>query len=218
MSERPTLKAVERKETGKGPNRRLRASGLVPGVFYDQKGVNIPVKVDMIPLQKAYSALRNTQLLNLVLDRDGKEQTIPVLIWRVKYDPVKPHPVHVDFFGVDMEKPLKVVVPLKLVGIAKGVKAGGRMEQYREQCEILAKPEDIPAAIEIDVTDLAVNARVHIGDVTMPEGVTPISDDNFAVLTILSKGAAAAMDEAEEAELEGEEGEEGGEEGEAAAE
>lgn len=198
---RITLKAAERKETGKGPNRRLRAQGLIPAVFYNQEGVNIPVKVERVALQKAFGALSNTQLLDLELERDGKTETIPALIWRVKYNPVKPLAIHADLFGVAMDKPLKVVVPFKIVGTAKGVKKGGMLEQYREQCEVVALPGDIPPAIEIDVTNLEVNDRVHIEDVVMPEGVTPISEDNFAVLTILSKGAVAAMVEAAEADI-----------------
>ncbi|WP_018125079.1 50S ribosomal protein L25 [Desulfovibrio oxyclinae] len=209
MSDRITVKVFERKETGKGPNRRLRSSGFVPGVFYNQKGVNIPVKVPYAPLQKAYAKLRNTQLLDLELERDGKVEKITSLIWRMKYDPVKPLPIHVDFFGVDMEKPLKVTVPFKLEGTAKGVKAGGRLEQYREQCEIIALPSDIPVSIPIDITKLGINARVHIEDVPMPEGVSPQFDDNFAILTILAKGAASGVeDELEELDAEQEESEE----------
>ncbi|EGB16380.1 ribosomal 5S rRNA E-loop binding protein Ctc/L25/TL5 [Pseudodesulfovibrio mercurii] len=197
MADLLKLNVQERSEMGKGPNRRLRASGMVPGIYYDAKGANIPVKVQMVPLQKTYAAVGNSQVFELVLERGGKTETMPALLWRVRNEPVKGVPEHVDFFGVDLTKEIKVAVPFEIVGNSKGVKLGGVMEQYREHIEVICKPMDIPEAIVIDITDLDVMDHVHIEDVTFPEGVTPVFEENFAILSI------AAMQE----EGEGEEGE-----------
>lgn len=206
MAELLKLNVQERTELGKGPNRRLRTTGMVPGIYYDAKGANIPVKVEMVPLQKAYAAVGNSQVFELVLERGGKSETMPALLWRVRNEPVKGVPEHVDFFGVDLTKELKVAVPFEIVGSSKGVKLGGVLEQYREHIEVICKPMDIPESIVIDVTDLDIMDHVHIEDVAFPEGVSPVFDENFAVLSI------AAMQE------EGEEGEESAEVAEEAAE
>lgn len=197
MADLLKLNVQERTEMGKGPNRRLRATGMVPGIYYDAKGANIPVKVQMVPLQKTYAAVGNSQVFELVLERGGKTETMPALLWRVRNEPVKGVPEHVDFFGVDLTKEIKVAVPFEIVGNSKGVKLGGVLEQYREHIEVICKPMDIPESIVIDITDLDVMDHVHIEDVTFPEGVTPVFDENFAILSI------AAMQE----EGEGGEGE-----------
>ena len=189
MAELLKLNVLERNETGKGPNRRLRASGMVPGVYYDQHGVNIPVKVKVTPLIKIHSKLGGSQVFELVLDKDGKLQTLPSLIWRYKMDPVKPLPIHVDFFGVDLDKTLKVSVPFEIVGNSKGVKLGGVMELYRETIEVICKPMDIPESIVLDITEMQILDSIHIQDVSFPEGVVAQFDENFAVLAITDSHA-----------------------------
>ena len=206
MADKLKLNVQERKQLGKGPNRRLRTTGMVPGIYYDAKGTNIPVKVAMVPLQKAYAAVGNSQVFDLVIEREGKSDTMPALMWRVRHEPVKGFPEHVDFFGVDLNKELKVAVHFEIVGNSKGVKLGGVLEQYRETIEVVCKPMDIPESIIIDITEMEVMDSVHIEDVVFPEGVTPVFDENFAILAV-----TAAREEGE-----GQEGEEGAEEAEEA--
>jgi large subunit ribosomal protein L25 len=208
MADLLKLNVQERTELGKGPNRRLRATGMVPGIYYDAKGANIPVKVQMVPLQKAFAAVGNSQVFELVLERGGKVESMPAMMWRLRNEPVKGVPEHVDFFGVDLSKEIKVAVPFEVVGESKGIKLGGMLEQYREHIEVICKPMDIPESIVIDITELDIMDHVHIEDVTFPEGVTPIFEENYAVLAVL------AMQEEEEEE--GEEGAEAAEPAEAA--
>lgn len=196
MAELLKLNVQERTELGKGPNRRLRATGMVPGIYYDAKGNNIPVKAQMIPLQKAYSALGNAQVFDLVLEKDGKTETHPSLLWRVRMEPVSGMPEHVDFFGVDLEKPIKVSVHFVVTGRSPGVKLGGKLEQYRDVVEVICKPMDIPESITLDISGMDLMDSIRIEDVVFPEGVTPVFDENFAILHVAAK--AVAKDEEEE--------------------
>ena len=205
MAELLKLNVQERTELGKGPNRRLRATGMVPGIYYDAKGANIPVKVKMVPLQKAYAAVGNAQVFELVLERDGKTETMPALLWRVRNEPVKGVPEHVDFFGVDLTKEIKVAVHFEITGSSQGVKLGGVLEQYRESIEVICKPMDIPESIVIDITEMDIMDSVHIEDVVFPEGVTPVFDENYAVLSVTAKQEEAEEEEGEEGEVAAEE-------------
>jgi len=198
MAELLKLNVQERTELGKGPNRRLRTTGMVPGIYYDAKGANIPVKVAMVPLQKAYSALGSAQVFDLVLEKEGKTETIPALLWRVRNEPVKGVPEHVDFFGVDLSKEIKVSVHFEIIGDSKGVKLGGVVELYRDSIEVICKPLEIPSSIVIDITEFDIMDSIHIEDVQFPEGVTPVFDENYAVVAV-----QAAREEEEE--IEGEE-------------
>lgn len=189
MAELLKLNVQERTKTGKGHNRRLRLKEMVPGIYYDQKGTNIPVQVKLIPLQKAYAKLGKAQVFELVLEREGKTETMPALLWRVRNEPVSGMPEHVDFFGIDLTKDIKVAVHYELKGSSKGVKLGGRLDLFRDTIEVICKPMNIPESIVIDITDLDVLDSIHIDDIAFPEGVTPVYDENYAVLTIAGKQA-----------------------------
>nr|WP_321255799.1 50S ribosomal protein L25 [uncultured Pseudodesulfovibrio sp.] len=184
MADLLKLNVQERTEMGKGPNRRLRTTGMVPGIYYDAKGANIPVKVAMVPLQKAYAALGSAQVFDLVLEKEGKTETIPSLLWRVRNEPVKGVPEHVDFFGVDLDNEIKVSVHFEIIGNSKGVKLGGVMELYRDSIEVVCKPLEIPSSIVIDITELDIMDSIHIENVEFPEGVAPVFDENYAVVAV----------------------------------
>lgn len=218
MAELLKLNVQERTKLGKGPNRRLRAAGMVPGIYYDSKGANIPVKVELVPLEKAYEALGNAQVFDLVLERDGKTETHASLLWRIRNEPIKGFPEHVDFFGIDKDKEIKVPVPFELVGSAPGVKEGGILELLRDTIDVICKPMEIPTSIVLDISELQILDSIHIEEIEFPEGVEPVFEENYAVVSV-----ATQTEEPAEDELEGEEGEEGeateeGEESEEAAE
>ncbi|WP_419787353.1 50S ribosomal protein L25 [Pseudodesulfovibrio sp.] len=207
MAELIKLNVQKREKMGKGPNRRLRLEGKVPGIYYDSEGNNITVKMDMVPLQKAYSALGSAKVFELVIEDNGQTRTHPALFWRVRNEPVRGVPEHVDFFGVDLTKELKVAVHFELQGKAKGLKLGGIVELFRDSIEVVCKPMDIPDSIVLDVTDLDVSDSIHIEDVAFPEGVTPVFDENYAVVSVVAprdedeeegEGAEAATEEAAE--------------------
>jgi large subunit ribosomal protein L25 len=199
MAELLKLNVQERTQTGKGPNRRLRLKEMVPGIYYDQKGTNIAVQVKLVPLQKAYAKLGNSQVFDLVLERDGKTETMPALLWRVRNEPVTGLPEHVDFFGIDLTKDIKVSVHYELTGTSKGIKLGGRLEQFRDSIEVICKPMNIPESIVIDITELDMLDSIHIEDIAFPEGVTPVFDENYAVLHISGELEDEEEGEGEEA-------------------
>ena len=187
MAELLKLNVQERTQLGKGPNRRLRVAGMVPGIYYDSKGANIAVKIELVPLQKAYSQVRSAQVFELVIEKDGKTETHPSLMWRVRNEPVKGLPEHVDFFGVDLEKELKIAVHFQMLGAedSPGVKLGGVVEVFRNTIEVVCKPMDIPESISIDVSAMEINDSVRIEEVVFPAGVTPVFDENYAVVSVL---------------------------------
>ncbi|WP_027179130.1 50S ribosomal protein L25 [Maridesulfovibrio bastinii] len=192
---RPTLSASKRTETGKSVNRKLRSAGMVPAVFYSKAGENIALSIKDAEFLKLYRQVRYTQLFDLNIDGETKT----TLIWTIQNDPVRGKTFHVDFFGVDMDTPITVKVPVKTVGIAPGVKLGGRMELYRNVLEVTCKPELIPAIIELDISTMTLGQTKFVADVDLGEGVKVNFDNNFALVRCVDKSkAAAAEEEAEE--------------------
>ena len=195
MSTAFKISAQVREQLGKNANRRLRASGLTPAVFYVAGGVSIPVTVNEAALNKLYAGAGCTSVFTLEIDDKGKKSTHSCLIWDVEYYPTKNRFQHVDFYGVDMDKELRIKVPLKFVGTAKGTKLGGRLETYREQIFILSKPTSLPKKITVDITNLDVGQSLRVQDLAMPEGVRASFDTNFAILTVTMPGAAKEEEE-----------------------
>lgn len=196
MADMKSLAAVKRGNLGKGFNRRLRLEGQVPGVYYSAVGENIPVQINAKDVAKLYNEVGRTTVFELALDVDGKVNKHPVLFWDIMRDPCRSHMTHVDFYGVDLEKPVKVTVPLIFKGVARGTKVGGTLESYREKVVLSAKPLEMPASITIDITDLDVGKTIYVSDITLPEGVTAVSDTNYAIVAVLIETDDDAAEEA----------------------
>ncbi|MDR2744043.1 MAG: 50S ribosomal protein L25/general stress protein Ctc [Desulfovibrio sp.] len=190
---------VQKREcSGKGPSGRLRAQDIIPGVFYTAEGENISVQIPALPLGKMYAEMGYTTVFNLEIDDRGRKSVHPVLIWSVQWHPYKKVFRHIDFYGVDLDKEVKVEVPLEFVGAARGVKLGGILETYRETLRLASKPMDMPQKVTIDVTDMDINDTITVQDLQLPASVRAVSDRNFVVVSVLTKSKDETEGEAAE--------------------
>ena len=182
MAEFKTLSAQKRENLGKGYNRRLRTQGLIPAVFYSRSGENIALQVSLKDLNKIFEQVGRTTVFNIDIKGDGSH---PVLFWDAMRDPCKNTFTHVDFYGVDLDRPVKVVVPLEFTGVARGTKVGGVLETYRERILLMAKPLDMPSKVVIKLSDMGINDTIQVADVKLPEGVHASYDVNYAIVSVL---------------------------------
>ena len=187
MSELKTLSVQKRTAFGKGANRRLRVESLVPGVYYASDGTNVPVQMPALPLSKIYEQVGRTNVFNLEIDDNGTKTVHPVLGRVFQYYHEKGVFTHVDFFGVDLNKEIKVDVPLEFVGTSKGVKLGGTLETYRERVTLQAKPQDMPRKLSVNVTDLGLNSSIRASGLVLPEGVKVVYKNDFTGVAVLSE-------------------------------
>lgn len=187
---------VEKREgSGKGASGRLRSQGLVPGVFYTAEGENVMVQAPTLPLEKIFEKVGHTTVFNLEIKSDKGTETHPVLIWQVQRHPYKKHFLHIDYYGVDLNKEVKVDVPLEVTGTAKGVKLGGVLETYRETVRLASKPLDMPQHVVVDVSNLNIGDTINVADLKLPENVHAVYDHNYAVVAVLAKTAEAEGEE-----------------------
>ncbi|MBT8763958.1 50S ribosomal protein L25/general stress protein Ctc [Desulfohalobiaceae bacterium Ax17] len=203
MSEILTLQVETRTAKGKGASRKLRKQGFVPAVYYNAKGENIPLQVRSTPFRKTWEQAGSTHVVELEIADGDKVEKRPALIWAVDKHPFKSILIHVDFYGVDLEKEVTLQVPVQVVGKAKGVEAGGIIEIYRDQLEVTCLPTHIPEHIVIDVTDLDINQNLLVSDLTLPDGVKAVFEENFAVVGIVEPASSdTGGEEGEEEEVE----------------
>ncbi len=112
--QRPTLRVQLREGRGKGPARRLRRQGLLPAVLYGPGIEAVSLSVDPRELRQA---LHTPLGLNTVLQLQlGDGRTELAIVRDVQRDPVTYEPLHVDFYRVEEDRPVDVVVHLGLSG------------------------------------------------------------------------------------------------------
>ena len=227
MSDHITLNAEPRSDSGKGASRRLRHQGKVPAIVYGGKfdPVQISIAHNEIIHELEHETIY-TQVVNLKMD--GKVQE--VILRDLQRHPFKNKILHADFFRIDKNTPIKVVVPIHVLNAEDcvGVKMdGGLMTQIMTEVEIISLPKDLPEHLEVDALELHLGEMLHLTDIPMPDGVEIValthveegediehSDQNAAVLSVVKPRAEEVIeDEAPEAPESGEEGEEGEEGG-----
>lgn len=167
MKTEKVVTAEVRASRGKNEARRMRVSGLIPGVVYGafKDPVSIAVNPKFISQILRSSTGHNT-IFNLEVT--GGETT-PVMVVDEQYDPVKSNLLHVDLKRIDLEKRIKVAVPVKVTGEAKGIKLqGGQMEIITRFVEIDVLPNDIPQSFTVDVSHLMVGQSVRANEIQMP--------------------------------------------------
>ena len=195
MAELKTLSVQKRFAFGKGANRRLRAAALVPGVYYTADGQNIPVQMPELPLVKMYEKVGRTNVFQLELeDENGAKTLHPVFVWDAQYSPVKSTFTHVDFLGVDLDKEIQVKVQVEYAGTPKGVKVGGKMETYRDEVVLAAKPADMPRKLVLDVTGMEIGQTIRVSTMPLPEGVRPVYKSDYTMVSVFMEGAEAAAE------------------------
>jgi large subunit ribosomal protein L25 len=202
MADTSTLSLTARDPEGSRNARRLRRTGLVPGVIYGGGDAPTHFAVDA-------RILRNTLAHSgaiLEVSLDGATGT-PVLVKDIQRHPVRGEAVHVDFLRVRMDQAIQTTVTVELVGgdEAPGVVEGGVLSQETREITIEALPGDIPDSIRHDVSALEMNATLTLDAITAPEGVTVIDDGDTLIATITPPTAEPVEEEIEtETELVGE--------------
>jgi large subunit ribosomal protein L25 len=188
-----TLNVEPRESAHSRATRRLRREGRVPGVLYGRGGDPQPFSVDARDLRLALAGAG--AVLDVALDGSNTSA-----ILKESYrDPVRGDVMHVDLLRVDLNKPIESLVTLHLTGAeeAPGVKEGGVLEQVTREITVEALPNDIPEAIEHDVSHMEMLATEHLSDVTAPPNVTFKDDLEIVVASITPPRVEEEPDEIE---------------------
>ena len=204
--EQNTLAGYERNLFKKGPAGRLRKEGKIPAVIY---GHNKPVHISVSATEfdSKFHVISENTLIKITVD--GKEYE--VLVKDSQENMIMGKITHIDFFEVERGKVLKTRIPVILTGTSVGVKEGGLLEQHLHEIDIECLPKDIPANIEIDITELQLGESIHISDIKMSDKVKVLNSLDQSIVGVTTVKA----EEEPEVEEEIEEGEESAEEADA---
>lgn len=178
---------IERRDdNGKGPARRLRAGGRVPGILYGPKRTTTSIAVSAEEFEKKIVHLEGSHLIRLVhAGGDGELHERMVLVREMQLHPVSGRALHADFYEVDLTERLTVSVTIHFVGKPVGVVNGGILQPILREIEVECLPTEIPDYLEVDVTALDVHDAVHASELTLPDRVTLVGDPTRTIVTVL---------------------------------
>jgi large subunit ribosomal protein L25 len=179
---------IERRDgNGKGPARRLRMAGRVPAILYGPRRTTTAIAVSAEEFERKLSHLEGAHLIRLLSagGADAELNERMVLVREMQVHPVSGRALHADFYEVDLTERLTVAVTLHFVGKPVGVVNGGILQPILREVEVECLPTEIPDFIEIDVSGLDIHDAIHVGQLTLPEGVTSVGDSAQTVVAVL---------------------------------
>ena len=184
-----TIECKQRPEGSK--TKALRRSGQVPANLYGHKGTeSVALAMDAKTVENLLrkASINNTLIELKVTDIPWSGKT---LLREVQTHPVKDTPYHLSFFAVAGHGETTVEVPLRFVGESIGVKQeGGVLDTALNELQVSCQPDNIPQAIEINISDLHVGNSLHLHEVVLPEGVRIPGDKGLLVVQVLQTRAS----------------------------
>jgi large subunit ribosomal protein L25 len=176
------LAAKERKELQRSALRQLRENGNIPAVVYGNNNESTAISINSIDFQKTLKDVGRNGIISL----EFQGNTHNVMLTDYQKDPLKNDIFHADFLIVNMSEELQAQVRVNLVGVSKGVKDGGVLQQSVHELTITAKPNDIPEVIDIDVSELGVGDTISIADIKGNDSITINHDDEEVLASVLA--------------------------------
>ena len=177
-----TIPTQPREAFGKNASYRIRQSGRIPAILYGEGRPNLALvldKKDVIRILKSETGL-NT-LFKITIE-DGERD---VMIKDVQINPLTDQLIHADLIQIDMNKAVRVEVPIELVGEAVGVKTeGGFIDFMTRELMVECLPAMIPEHLTVDVSGLHLHQSIKVSDVALPEGIKLITDPGAVVALV----------------------------------
>jgi len=184
------LKASLRKETGKKSSKAIRSQENVPCVLYGGKE-----NVNFFAVESDFRHLIYTPNVYIVnIDIDGNSHH--AVIKDLQFHPVTDKLLHVDFYEVSDDKPITVEIPVKLTGSSIGVREGGKLMTDKRKLKVKGLSKDIPAEIEINITELGIGKSIRAGDIQTDKFAIVMAKETPIVSVRTTRAAAAAAQEA----------------------
>jgi large subunit ribosomal protein L25 len=161
----------------------LRTAGRIPAVVFGHGLDSIPVTLDAHEFEHVRRTAHSSTLLELKLD--GKD-VHRVLIHGVQVDPRNRRLLHVDLFEVKKGEEVTVEIQLRTIGESYAVdRLGGTLLHNVDRIKVRALPEKLPESLEYSIESLVdFDAAIHLRDLTIPPGVTLLSDPDEVVAKV----------------------------------
>ncbi len=189
------LTAAVREQAGKGAARSMRRAGKIPAVLYGQ-GECLLLTVNPEALIKILkSQAGSTALISLTVNGAESKQNRTALLRDYQVDPVTGVVLHADLFEISMSKPIRVKVPIKVIGgVPAGVKEGGVLHHNMRDVHVECLPAALPDHIEVDASALTIGSGIHVKEIGAREGVRFLDDADQMVVSVAAPMSDAKLE------------------------
>ncbi|MBR5655927.1 MAG: 50S ribosomal protein L25/general stress protein Ctc [Prevotella sp.] len=193
-----SLNGQKRETVGKKASKLMRKEGLVPCNLYgenreDGKPVALAFSIPMTDLRKA---IYTPHIYVVNLNIDGTPHK--AIMKEIQFHPVTDAVLHIDFYEINDTKDITIGIPVKLNGLAQGVRDGGKINLSIRKINVKAPYQRIPEQLDIDVTDLQLGKSIKVGQLSF-EGLELVTSPDVVVCSVkatrASRSAAAAAAE-----------------------
>jgi large subunit ribosomal protein L25 len=191
----------KRDVTGTRAAKRLRKSGLIPGVIYGHGKDAVLIAVEPHVLR---DALGTSAGMHAVLDVtfEGQKRGHKAIVKELELDRVKNNVVHVDLQEIRLDETIETTVSIRFEGESKGVKAGGMLDESTREVTVKGVVTSIPEHLVLDISELDMNETLKVADLQIPEGIEVLDDPEEVLCSVLPPRKVEVEEgaEAEEAE------------------
>lgn len=195
---------IEKREK-KGNLNILRSEGKVPAIIYGNNKNPELITVNVKELTKEY---KKPGYYNRVIQLKNAKDSVDVLAKDIQLDPIRDVPIHADFMRVSKTQRIRVQVPIHYENAEKSpaIKRGSVLNIIHHSLEVSCSPYEIPEFLRYDLKDLKVNDSIHLDQLELPKGITPVHPERDHVLatvvapTTEKEGEAATDKEGETAD------------------
>ncbi len=180
-----TINALTRGDQGKGVSRRLRRNHKIPAIVYGTGKTPNSITLDIFEITHLLGNEESyTSVLDLVVDKKKEA----VIIKDLQRHPAKNIVTHVDFLRINLKQAIVTSIPLHFNSEEdnEAMRLGAVLNQFITSVEVSCLPTDLPHAIDVDISNLAMGEHISLTDLNMPKGV---------VITALTHGDIEAHDQ-----------------------
>ncbi len=192
------VKGTARVAGGKKAAKNIRKQGLIPCNLYGEaKGENgLPVAASFaVEMSEVRNLVYTPHIYSVNLTIDGKEHK--AIMKELQFHPVTDQLLHIDFYEITDSKPIVMEVPIKLNGLAEGVRAGGKLAASVRKLKVKAVYTQIPETLDIDVTHLGLGKTIKVSELSF-EGLEMITSPSVVVCQVkMTRSAKSAASRAE---------------------
>lgn len=198
-----TLSVSSRAVGTKGMTHAVRRAGRVPGVLYGGGKEAVSLDVDGKEFDRLLHSAAGTHPIVSLVCEDQPAVNTAAIVKSVQRHPLKYNPTHVDLVRIRLDETIRTTVPVELTGRCKGVAEGGLLEHQVRELEIECLATNVPEIVSLDITELKIGEAYHVSMLSLPEGVTVLTDSELSVASVhmprvsSSEAAAAAAAEGE---------------------
>jgi len=179
------LEAKLRNQNKKAKN--FIKEGDIPAILYGKDIENISLSVNQKEFEKILKEAGESTIINLIIEKDGKKETHPVLIYDIQEHYLTHKPIHIDFYQVKKGQKIKAHIPIEFIGEAPAVKnLGGILVKNLDEIEVEGLPQDLPHIISVDISKLdTLESKISLKDLNISKEVKVFASPETVVVSIV---------------------------------